>query len=168
MNFLAWPKIPRLANETFHITEKIDGTNACIVISENGFILAQSRSQFITPEKDNYGFARWVYENQKTLVTDLGKGHHFGEWWGNGIQRNYGLTEKRFSLFNPTKQSSICHNIPIISSCSFDTLQETLADLTAEFLTNGSIVAPSFMKPEGLIIYGERSKCYWKVLFDEI
>jgi len=32
--FKAWPKIPRLENEIFHITEKIDGTNACIVIEQ--------------------------------------------------------------------------------------------------------------------------------------
>lgn len=168
MEFIHWPKIPRLVNETFHITEKIDGTNACIVISEDGNILTQSRKQFITPAKDNYGFARWAYENQEVLINELGPGYHFGEWWGQGIQRNYGLTEKRFSLFNPTKSSSICHNIPILISCSFEYLDFEIKMLQKTMLANGSYVAPGFMKPEGLIIYGEQSKCYWKVLFDEV
>lgn len=167
MNFLPWPKIPRLTNEIFHITEKIDGTNACIVISEDGYVLAQSRSQFITPIKDNYGFANWVYVNHDRLFEDLGPGHHFGEWWGQGIQRNYGLNEKRFSLFNPTKQSSICYNVPIIKSEAFKFLNESIQDCKERLITHGSFAAPGFMKPEGLIIYGERSKCYWKVLFDE-
>ena len=30
--FIAWPKIPRYENDTVVITEKIDGTNACIAI----------------------------------------------------------------------------------------------------------------------------------------
>lgn len=168
MNFLTWPKIPRLVNETFHITEKIDGTNACIVISEDGNILAQSRKQFITPMKDNYGFANWVYVNHDRLFKDLGPGHHFGEWWGLGIQRGYGLTEKRFSLFNPTKQSSICWNIPILTSCKAGGLIPAIVAQTTILCSKGSSAAPGFMKPEGLVIYGEQSKCYWKVLFDEV
>lgn len=168
MEFKAWPKIPRLTNEIFHITEKIDGTNACIVISELNVLFTQSRKQFITPAKDNHGFARWAYENQETLIKDLGPGYHFGEWWGSGIQRGYGLTEKRFSLFNPTKQSSICHNIPILVSCNSPSLEFEIAMLKKTMIANGSYVAPGFKKPEGLIIYGEQSKCYWKILFDEI
>ena len=33
-------------------------------------------------------------------MTFLVPGRHFGEWWGSGIQRGYGLDEKTFSLFN--------------------------------------------------------------------
>ena len=49
-----------------------------------------------------FGFARWVETNRERLITLLGPGLHFGEWWGSGIQRGYGLTkgDKRFSLFN--------------------------------------------------------------------
>src|SRR5882762_4949927 len=54
-------------------------------------VYAQSRKRIITPEQDNFGFARWVYDNAETLVHDLGEGLHFGEWWGSGIQRGYGL-----------------------------------------------------------------------------
>jgi hypothetical protein len=64
-------------------------------------MLAGSRSQYITPERDNHGFARWVQDDADELWA-LGEGRHFGEWWGSGIQRGYGLQkgEKRFSLFN--------------------------------------------------------------------
>lgn len=67
--FKAWPKIPRLENEVYHITEKIDGTNGSIIIkslgdsnvdtdtiyfSPTGYgVWAQSRTRLITPEKDN-------------------------------------------------------------------------------------------------------------------
>ena len=36
--FKKWPKIPRLENEVYYITEKIDGTNACIIIDYSGEI----------------------------------------------------------------------------------------------------------------------------------
>jgi len=187
MNFIKWPKIPRFENEVFHISEKIDGTNACIVIERSptidfdsttpiatlwkngiGFnIGAQSRTRLITPEDDNYGFAKWIQTNAEQLLEDLGEGHHFGEWWGKGIQRGYGLTEKRFSLFNPTKQSSICYNVPLFSSCSQEELTPAISAQTIMLQNEGSWAAPGYMKPEGLIIYGEKSKAYWKVLFDE-
>ncbi len=98
MEFREFDKIPRLKRNVV-ITEKIDGTNACVVISPEGIISAQSRSQIITPDNDNYGFARWVEDNSEELAK-LGGGYHFGEWWGSGIQRRYGMDRKVFSLFN--------------------------------------------------------------------
>jgi hypothetical protein len=67
-------------------------------------IFAGSRTKWITPEDDNKGFARWVEVNREKLLK-LGPGSHFGEWWGSGIARGYGLTkgEKRFSLFNVSR-----------------------------------------------------------------
>lgn len=102
------------------ITEKIDGTNACIVVDYDErmawgdqefdyaiiakvgsyFVYAQSRNYLITPEKDNAGFANWVKNNATTLVGMLGEGRHYGEWCGAGIQRRYGLATKKFALFN--------------------------------------------------------------------
>ena len=94
MEFTEFPKIARLSRECT-ITEKIDGTNGSIYIGENGEFLIGSRTQWITPERDNHGFARWCMEHKEELFK-LGIGHHFGEWWGSGIQRGYGLTEKRW------------------------------------------------------------------------
>ena len=167
MNFIKWPKIPRLENEIFHISEKIDGTNACIVITDEGDVGAQSRTRLITPEDDNYGFANWVYENHHQLFEDLGPGHHFGEWWGQGIQRGYDLKEKRFSLFNPTKQSSICSNVPMIKSEAHKFLHESIQDCVERLQRHGSFAASGYMRPEGLVIYGEQSHVYWKVIIDK-
>jgi hypothetical protein len=167
MNFIKWPKIPRLENEVFYISEKIDGTNACIVITDEGKVGAQSRTKLITPENDNYGFAKWVYSNTQQLFEELGPGHHFGEWWGQGIQRGYDLKEKRFSLFNPTKLSSLCSNVPIVASCPQEVLTEVLEVTVNQLITEGSRAAPGYMRPEGLVIYGEQSKAYWKVIIDK-
>lgn len=125
-DFQAYPKIARL-NRDIVVTEKIDGTNAQVLVLDTNAPLpagatlpgtwvnpiaivesgtgargvwAGSRNRWITPEKDNYGFARWVADNAAELVEILGPGRHFGEWWGAGVQRRYGLVTKRFSLFN--------------------------------------------------------------------
>jgi hypothetical protein len=114
--FKEFSKIPRL-NRDIVITEKIDGTNAAVLVEEQpedsvqpGILLesgtvvrAQSRSRFVSPEKDNYGFGRWVFDNAQALADLLGGGLHFGEWWGAGVQRKYNQTTKRFSLFNVTR-----------------------------------------------------------------
>ncbi len=113
--FEPWPKIPRLYREIV-ITEKIDGTNAGIFIplwdegSVSGPVYASSRKRWITPEKDNFGFARWAEENKETLIADLGPGMHYGEWWGQGIQRTYDWGEKRFSLFNVRRWGALTAN----------------------------------------------------------
>jgi hypothetical protein len=86
IDFIAFPKIPRF-NREWIITEKIDGTNAVVFVSDEGIVKAGSRSRWITPESDNYGFAKWVHENEDELRTGLGPGFHYGEWWGKGIQK---------------------------------------------------------------------------------
>jgi hypothetical protein len=98
--FEGFPKIARYSREVL-VTEKIDGTNAQIFIGEDSEFLTGSRKRWITPEDDNFGFSRWAHEHKDELLT-LGPGRHFGEWWGSGIQRGYGLPkgEKRFSMFN--------------------------------------------------------------------
>lgn len=135
ITFEAWPKTPRLNNRGTTITEKIDGTNAAVVIipvnaieawgrlctDYGGFawvddtvrkdityvVGAQSRKRLIRPGDDNAGFATWVSQNVDELVDLLGPGRHFGEWWGQGIQRRYGMDRKVFSLFNTHKWGKI-------------------------------------------------------------
>ena len=187
--FRAWPKIPRLENEIYYITEKIDGTNACIIISKDAYdvkealaevedghddlgwptyvyVPAQSRTRLITTEDDNFGFAKWVKDNAEQLISDLGVGYHYGEWWGKGINRGYGLEERRFSLFNPTKHSDVCYHVPKIAAVSAEALIETIQD-EIEQLKMGSYAAPGYMRPEGLVIYAEKAKTYWKVIIDK-
>lgn len=117
--FQPFQKIPRLSRECV-ITEKLDGTNASIYIGDDGEFLIGSRTRWITPDDDNYGFARWAHENKDELLK-LGAGHHFGEWWGAGVQRRYGLAEKRFSLFNTHRWSdalgarpACCSVVPVL------------------------------------------------------
>lgn len=99
--FVPWAKTYRLfTGKGIVVTEKIDGTNACIVFDDEGDMFVQSRRRIITPESDNYGFARWATDMQDELFYILGPGRHYGEWWGQGIQRGYGMNRKVFSVFN--------------------------------------------------------------------
>ena len=147
------------------ITEKIDGTNAQVYIGEDGEFLVGCRTRWITPDNDNYGFAKWAYEHEDEL-RQLGSGHHFGEWWGQGIQRRYNLPEKRFSLFNvgrwtaETPPPSCCSVVPVLFEGIFDSnmIEQTLEALQR----NGSYAAPGFNNPEGIIIYHTASRMLFK------
>lgn len=102
--FVAWPKTYRLfTGKGIVVTEKIDGTNACIVFDGEGDMFAQSRNRIITPDNDNAGFAAWAEENRDALFYSLGPGRHYGEWWGQKIGRTYGLDRRIFSVFNVKK-----------------------------------------------------------------
>lgn len=180
MEFQAWPKTYRLYRDIV-VTEKLDGTNAAIHIEpyqgedpdasayvgmeleEPDFTLgAQSRNRLITPESDNYTFARWVWANAETLVDDLGPGTHFGEWWGQGIQRRYDLDHKRFSLFNTAKWSEAefqtpgLHVVPVLYSGVFD--EAELISAVDRLVWDGSVAAPGFMNPEGVCIFHTQTR----------
>lgn len=163
MEFEEFNKIARLSRNCT-ITEKIDGTNGCIAINEHGHFYVGSRSRWITPENDNYGFARWAFDHRDELM-GLGEGRHFGEWWGAGIQRRYGLTEKRFSLFNSARWSetpppACCSVVPVLYNGVFTS---TAVDEALELLrTKGSQAAPGFMNPEGVIVYQTAGRVYFK------
>ena len=165
IEFKAWPKIPRLSNEEYIITEKIDGTNSCVIITEDGEIGAQSRNRLITPDNDNYGFARWVEENKQELLK-LGVGHHYGEWWGLGIQRGYNQTKKVFSLFNTERWNENNPNKP--NCCSVVPVLPNSIDLALELLkTDGSQAAKGFMRVEGIVVYSKLTKTMYKVIIDK-
>lgn len=165
--FAPFPKIARLLREVV-ITEKIDGTNAQVVVSDDGStVRAGSRNRWITPEADNFGFARWVADNAEDLK-QLGPGRHFGEWWGAGIQRKYGLKEKRFSLFNVAKwgesRPACCHVVPVLARGKFSSymVDEALYMLK----TVGSLAAPGFMNPEGIVVFHTHGNHLYKVTLD--
>jgi len=164
--FIEFPKIPRLSREIV-ITEKIDGTNGVIYIGEDGEFLVGSRTRWITPETDNHGFAKWVLANKEELLK-LGVGTHYGEWWGSGIQRGYGLLkdDKRFSLFNTHRwaddlvRPKCCSIVPVLYTGEFDTkaIEGVLADLKYK----GSYAALGFMKPEGIVIFHTQGRLLFK------
>lgn len=175
--FIGFPKMGRLSREMI-ISEKIDGTNASIRITDEGEFLVGSRTKFITPGKltDNQGFAAWAYTNKEDLLT-LGLGLHFGEWWGKGIQRGYGLQGKRFSLFNTSrwdpeygteKKPECCHVVPTLYRGAFNT--EMVEIILRQLSANGSKAAPGFMNPEGIIIWHTAANVGFKktILHDEL
>jgi hypothetical protein len=163
--FKPFPSIARLSRDIV-ITEKLDGTNGCIHIDVlGGTIRVGSRTRWITPEDDNYGFAKWVKANEKELFEKLGEGTHYGEWWGQGIQCGYGLKEKRFSLFNVGRWShentpKCCNVVPTLYIGPF---RERAIKLPLENLSReGSFASPGFMEPEGIVIYHKHSNTLFK------
>lgn len=181
--FQPFEKIARLSRNMV-ISEKIDGTNAQVVIEACNWnlppskavcgiqhdgayyaIYAGSRTRYLQPgkETDNFGFAEWVKENAGELVK-LGVGRHYGEWWGRGINRGYGLADRRFSLFNTARWSEdrpvCCHVVPVLHIGNFDTNYiEHIANLLCR---SGSAAAPGFMKPEGIVIWHEAARQLFK------
>ena len=153
MDFEAFPKMARLSREII-ITEKLDGTNAQICIGEDGSFQVGSRTRWITPEDDNFGFAAWAYANKDELMK-LGTGRHFGEWWGQGIQRKYGMDRKVFSLFNVSRwqddRPECCEVVPTLYRGMFS--QEAIDAALDKLRTDGSVASKGFTKPEGIIVY---------------
>ena len=187
--FRGFPKIPRL-NRDIIITEKIDGTNAQVLITENKQVFAGSRKRWITIKNDNFGFAAWVEEHTDELLR-LGPGRHFGEWWGQGIQRNYGLDHRRFSLFNVSRWITLsdvqgqnltqkqlkemklciapkcCYVVPILPVAftnEFDTAE--INGVLAWLQKVGSLAASGFMNPEGIVVYHTAGNCCFKVTLE--
>ncbi|WP_433332582.1 RNA ligase family protein [Spirillospora sp. CA-294931] len=141
LEFRPWGKTPRLVKDMI-ITEKIDGTNGCVVIKNiagkpfsGGLVVgtagglfqvgAQSRNRMLPvgPQgmddlewrrRDNQGFAQWVKANAAGLVETLGEGHHYGEWYGAKIARKYALSERRFALFNVSRWGHLNENPSVV------------------------------------------------------
>jgi hypothetical protein len=170
IDFEGFEKIPRLRRGCV-ITEKIDGTNAQIHITEDGEFMAGSRTRYITVQDDNYGFAQWSQANKDELMK-LGPGRHFGEWWGSGCQRGYGLQngEKRFSLFDvgQWKDAELppCVSlVPVLYEGDFSMYAVEAA--LEQLRKSGSVASPGFMKPEGIIIYHAAARCMFKVTIEK-
>lgn len=96
--FVEFPKMARLSRECV-ITEKIDGTNAHVFIMEstdapssylgpiqekmvavgmradgmNLMMFAGSRTRFITPKDDNFGFAGWAQRHADAMLAEREK-----------------------------------------------------------------------------------------------
>jgi hypothetical protein len=200
MDFQRFKKIPRLSREII-LTEKVDGSNGQIFIvkeehlssiddyffieeylivkQDNLLMFAGSRNRWLQVGKnsDNMGFASWVNENAEELF-ELGEGRHYGEWYGKGIQRGYGLDHKRFALFNISKWfkktsdcipplavgqnycPSCCEVVPVLYQGIFDT---TVINVVLEDLkVNGSKAVPGYFDAEGICIYHTAAGQYFK------
>ncbi len=154
------------------------------------YIRAGSRTRWLehSGKGDNFGFGNWVMNHAHELAA-LGVGSHYGEWWGLGIQRGYGQTRKRFSLFNtsrwvPAHESYVntvggsttefmgtelregqgyvplcCDVAPVLYEGLFDTYRVNQA---LQVLTFGSAAAPGFTQPEGVMVFHHASHSYFK------
>lgn len=167
MEFKPFPKIPRLNKGGVVVTEKIDGTNALVCVTEDGRILAGSRTRWITPEADNFGFAAWVKAHEEELKA-LGPGYHYGEWWGFGIQRGYGCPpgERHFSLFNTHRWNhnnpppACCKVVPTIGGYDWADIPQAVVRLRE----HGSLAAPGYRNPEGVVVFHPASQSMFKVI----
>lgn len=168
-DFFEFPKMARYSREVI-VTEKIDGTNAQILITEEGEFFTGSRKRWITPENDNFGFSRWAHDHKNELMA-LGVGRHFGEWWGSGIQRGYGLQkgEKRFSLFNVSRwekdRPACCGVVPILWRGDFGDLN--VSDVMDSLKATGSLASPEYMNPEGIVIFHTKGNFGLKKTFEK-
>lgn len=179
--FQAFRKIPRLFRDVV-VTEKIDGTNASVTITEDGKICAGCRTRYVYPNKpkeegkkhqevtDNFGFAAWVEAN-KTELLKLGPGRHYGEWYGKGINRGYGLQDKRFALFNVSLDRSSAPScvefVPVLFSGLFDA--GMVKDCLRRLELDGSVAVPGFRPAEGVVVYHKAGGVLFKatILNDE-
>jgi hypothetical protein len=146
-----------------------------VIYSNDEFALfAGSRTRWLTTEDDNYGFAKWCLKNAEDLM-QLGVGRHFGEYWGQGCQRNYGLKEKRLSLFNVSRWClhgtapallktddpriekyqdvlpACVGLVPILYQGVFD--MDEIWNCLHRLQYDGSVAAPGFMDAEGIVIW---------------
>lgn len=193
LEFEAFPKIGRL-KRPITVTEKLDGTNAQILVTQvaavegnintdyslpvtiegtDYIVMFASRQKYIKVGDDNYGFAAHFTPKATELVAALGEGRHFGEWWGKGIQRGYGLTEKRFSLFNTMRWDAPeqlerlvpvgIHVVPVLYRGPMKDTQEYIADLQV----GGSWASLGYMDPEGVVIYHHATRTMFKQTIDK-
>lgn len=175
--FRKFGRIPRLYRECI-VTEKIDGTNAVIHIDDDGNLTAGSRNRWLTVNEDNFGFAKWVEENRIEL-RKLGPGYHYGEWFGKGIQRGYGLSDKKFALFNVSRWKypryelvideaeecpACCMTVPILYIGKF--FEGVGHDVLKALMVLGSVAVPGYNKPEGVVIYHTAAKQLFKTTFE--
>lgn len=109
--FVSWPDIELFYNVRkksaavgmvdYGLKIKLDGTCAAVQINGTA-ITAQSRTAIITPQDDNYGFAKWVADNNEYFTKIEKRIVIFGEWCGQGIQKRCSISKigrKVFCVF---------------------------------------------------------------------
>jgi len=96
---------------TFKGTVKLHGTNAGVCYNQNDGIWVQSRTNIITPEQDNAGFAFFVESNKEVFANifdmiasqnNIGPNDTisiFFEWAGLGIQKNVAISNIKKTAF---------------------------------------------------------------------
>jgi hypothetical protein len=150
------------------------------------FVGAQSRNRLLPmgplgmddhdwQKRDNAGFGGWVKENAWALAQTLGEGHHYGEWYGHKIARKYGMTGRRFALFNVNRYAYIndptidsvpaLETVPVLYEGEFST--SAVVQVYNELMRTGSQAVPGFMNPEGVIVFHSASGQVYKYLGED-
>ncbi len=93
--------------------------------------------------------------------------------WITPADDNYGLKEKRFSLFNVGRWGApgvilpdcvslvpLLLTLPVFDTSRVDFLLESLR-------VNGSVAVPGWMKPEGVVVYHKASNTLFKKTLDK-
>lgn len=169
--FKKWPKTRRWTDVQLRITQKLDGTNALIAFDEqDGHVCVRcgSRNRWLDKDNDNFKFYEFVMDNRADLYEVLGRGKHYGEFCGPGIQTSEGLKEKMFFSFNsflevrPELRHTI-QPVPTLYIGPFST--KAIGNALLDLKQNGSKVN-GFEKPEGIIVnvQGVRYKVYMNQL----
>lgn len=170
----SYKSIPRLYKKVV-ITEKVDGTNAVIQISPNGEMKVGSRNRWLTLGDDNFGFAKWAFANKKELLK-LGEGTWYGEWFGEGIQRTYGLNTKHLALFRSNlgikgfpdndklTDGVVVEWVPVLYEGKYE--PNTIKEVMEKLSSNGSEIVKGFKDPEGIVIFFEELKKQAKVTLE--
>lgn len=124
LRFCPWPDIEGLHNVLKNLSKtlisssikykarvKVHGTNAGVIITQDGRVAAQKRTSIIKPQNDNAGFATWVHANEEYFKSLKYNFYNdviiYGEW--AGMQKGVAISEigkKIFAIF------AIQHNAP--------------------------------------------------------
>jgi hypothetical protein len=170
MEFKSFEKITNIRELNMTITQKIHGSNAQIHIYEEEGELkvkAGSRNRWVSPEDDNFGFARFVEDNKQEITEKLGIGTHYGEWAGPGINSGEGLKEKTLILFNHGRydESNLPPRMKTVPILYTGTVDNMAIQLTFDMLKkHGSYLVEGFMRPEGIVVNISGKK--FKKVFD--
>ncbi len=165
-----FPKIPRIENVTFEVTEKLDGTNGVVQVTDSLEVLVGSRNRWLDKHNDNHGFFNWVMERED-IFKGFGQGIYRGEFIGKGIQRTYGLLDKHFYLFDLSLEEktswapdgSNIHIVPYLGWISLFEIEDII-NYTGEHLTSE---INRIYKSEGVMLYSRELDRYIKVIWDK-
>lgn len=142
--FTEFPKLARLSRDMV-VTEKIDGTNAQVYISNTAdFLTEEERSRYTRHIALVNGC--FVYAGSRNRwITLAGRGLALADW--------------------RCEQVPCCHVVPVLLRHTFDTSR---VDMLLEHLqVVGSYAAPSFMKPEGVVVFHAKSGQMFKKTLDK-
>lgn len=165
-----WPSIQRLSSEEIHVTEKIDGTNGIVRVTDDGIVLAGSRNRWLSqpdgapPTKkqdDNYGFAAWVYERAEQF-RQWAPGVYYGEFYGQKIARGYGMSTRRWAMFGRSV-SVLPEGVDAVPILYLGPWDYATIELSVSALAHkGSALVPGFLDPEGVVVHCLKSGAKFK------